>query len=74
MRIRSAPTVLAASVLAIVCIAASAAETEQDRWNLADLYPSAAAWATDAAKLRGQIGDFAACKDHLGDSAARLRQ
>ena len=74
MRIRSAPTVLAASVLAIVCIAASAAETEQDRWNLADLYPSAAAWATDAAKLRGQIGDFAACKDHLGESAARLRQ
>ena len=55
-------------------VSAAAAETEADRWNLAELYPTPAAWQADAAALRQQIKDFAACKDHLGDSAARLRQ
>ena len=65
---------LATSLLASMLGVCSAAETEQDRWNLADLYPSAAAWQADAAKLRSQISEFAACKNHLGDSAVRLRQ
>ena len=52
--------------------ASVAADT--DRWNLADIYPSVAAWSSDAARLEGQIKDFAGCKGTMGDSAARLRQ
>lgn len=51
-----------------------AMETNADRWNLADLYPSTAAWNADAEKLQGQFGEIAACKGHLGESAARLLQ
>jgi oligoendopeptidase F len=50
------------------------AETTADRWNLAEVYPSLAAWNADAAKLEAQFAEFAACKGHLGDSAARFRQ
>jgi len=50
------------------------AESLADRWNLADLYPSAAAWNADAAKLEAQMTELAGCKDHLGDSAARFKQ
>jgi oligoendopeptidase F len=50
------------------------AESLADRWNLADLYPSAAAWNADAAKLDAQMTELAGCKDHLGDSAARFKQ
>src|SRR5215472_1841415 len=50
------------------------AESLADRWNLADLYPSAAAWNADAAKLETQMTNFAQCKGHLGDSAARFKQ
>ena len=54
--------------------AAALAETTADRWNLAEVYPSLAAWNADAVKLEAQITEFAACKGHLGDSAARFRQ
>lgn len=54
--------------------AATAQETEADRWNLADLYPSAAAWEADAGTLDRQLADFARCKGQLGSGAARLRQ
>jgi oligoendopeptidase F len=50
------------------------AETTADRWNLAEVYPSLAAWNADAAKLEAQFAEFAGCKGHLGDSAARFRQ
>jgi len=50
------------------------AETTADRWNLAEVYPSLAAWNADAAKLEAQLTEFAACKGHLRDSAARFRQ
>jgi len=50
------------------------AEPLADRWNLADLYPSLAAWEADAARLDTQFKAFAACKGHLGDSAQRLRE
>ncbi len=53
---------------------ALAAERPEDRWNLTDLYPSAQAWTDDAAKLEAQLGQFAACRGHLGDSARRLRE
>lgn len=51
-----------------------AAETDNDRWNLADLYASADAWNADGHKLEGQLKDFAACKGKLGSSAAKLRE
>ncbi|MBI5070362.1 MAG: oligoendopeptidase F family protein [Deltaproteobacteria bacterium] len=53
--------------------AAPPAERPEDRWNLADLYPSTAAWSADAAALEGRLPELAACRGHLGDSAARLR-
>ncbi len=50
------------------------ANAAADRWNLADLYPSANAWSADAAKLDAQTKELAACKGHLGDSAARFKR
>ena len=61
-------------LFASFALATARAESPADRWNLADLYPSVAAWDGDAAKLEGQLPDLAACQGHLGDSAARLRQ
>jgi oligoendopeptidase F len=60
----------------IVClvVAPAFAESPQDRWNLADLYPSAAAWSSDATKLEAQTRSFAACRGHLGDNVKRFRQ
>ena len=52
----------------------ASAETEADRWNLADIYPSVAAWNADATKLEAQIKEFAACKGTMGESAGRFRQ
>lgn len=51
-----------------------AAETEADRWNLADLYPTLEAWNADAARLDGGIKDFASCRGQLGRSAERLQR
>jgi oligoendopeptidase F len=53
--------------------ALAADERPQDRWNLGDMYPSAAAWNQDAAKLESQLKAFAACRGHLGESSARLK-
>jgi len=53
--------------------APAAAESVADRWNLADIYASAAAWNADAAKLDAQMAEFAACKGRVGDDAARFR-
>ena len=48
-------------------------ERPEDRWNLADLYPSAGAWAGDAARLEAQLKEFAACRERLGESARRFK-
>jgi len=53
--------------------APGATERPEDRWNLADLYPSAGAWAGDAARLEAQLKEFAACRGHLGASARRFK-
>jgi oligoendopeptidase F len=58
---------------AIVSMAALA-ESPADRWNLAEIYPSIAAWNADADKLDAQMKEFGKCKGHLGDGAGRLKQ
>ncbi len=63
-----------AAALPLPGLSAYAAETENDRWNLADLYASADAWKADSAKLESQLKDFEACKGKLGSSAKRLRE
>lgn len=67
-------SVIAALLLAACGCAFAQTESPADRWNLADLYQSPAAWDADAGKLEAQLGEFAACKGHLGDGAVRLRQ
>jgi oligoendopeptidase F len=52
---------------------AVAAETDANRWNLADLYPGTPEWSADAAKFEAQIKQIAACKGHLGESVARFK-
>jgi oligoendopeptidase F len=65
---------IAATFSACLSLGASAAEEAvANRWNLADLYASAGAWEAEATKLNAQLAEFAHCKGHLGDSAARLR-
>jgi oligoendopeptidase F len=60
--------------LTLVLVAANAAADEtQDRWNLADLYPTVKAWQGDAATLRTELKAIAACRGHLAESAQRLR-
>src|SRR5882724_8438145 len=68
------PFRLACLIVATTCFAPALAETTADRWNLAEVYPSLAAWNADAAKLQAQFNESAACKGHLGDGAARFRQ
>jgi len=67
------PRILCLLAIALVCGAARA-ESAADRWNLADLYPSQAAWDADAAKLEAQLPTLAACKGELARSATRLRE
>jgi oligoendopeptidase F len=67
-----ARTVLA--LVALIWLAPAFAETDADRWNLAEIYPSVSAWNADAEKLDAQIRDLARCKGHLGDGAARFKQ
>jgi oligoendopeptidase F len=57
-----------------VATAPLAAERPQDRWNLADLYPTLQAWNEDAARMESQLPQVAACKGQLGQSAKRLRE
>ncbi len=73
MRILSKLMPLLALHLALAS-GAAVGETAADRWNLADLYASQAAWDADAAKLESQLPVLAACKGELAKSAARLRE
>lgn len=70
------PQLLAALLLnAVASASALAQERPEDRWNLADLYATVAAWHEDAAKLDGQLKEFTArCKGNLGDSPRRLKE
>ena len=61
-------------LLAAMSVAPALGETTADRWNLADLYPTVAAWNDDAAKLDTQMKTFAECKGKMGDSAARFKE
>ena len=65
---------IALCLVAAIAGSLALAQQPEDRWNLADLYPSVSAWNVDAAKLDAQLADFARCKGHLGDTAARLRE
>jgi oligoendopeptidase F len=65
------PFVLLAAFAASSALAAT--ERPEDRWKLADIYPTVAAWQQDATKLESQLKAFAACRGHLGDSTARLK-
>ncbi len=68
-------TLLSASILAALPLAAAAAEERpQDRWNLADMYADTAAWSADYAKVEAQLKEFAKCKGKLGSSAKRFRE
>jgi oligoendopeptidase F len=49
------------------------ADNVKDRWNLADIYQTQADFDADAVKLTAQLKQFAGCKGHLGDSAARFK-
>jgi oligoendopeptidase F len=66
-------TTLFAAFLA-VSSAAVAQDRPQDRWNLADIYPSVDAWKADAAKVEEELKQFASCRGKLGESARRLRE
>jgi oligoendopeptidase F len=65
---------LAALLASLIGFNTATADSLADRWNLADLYPSVAAWNTDASRLEAQMKELAACKGHLGDSAARFKK
>src|SRR5438105_14587061 len=61
------------SLILVANTALAVTERREDRWNLADLYPSLAAWQADAAKLDAQLEAFAACRSRPGESARRLK-
>ena len=69
-------TTFCAALLALAVSSALAApvEREQDRWNLADIYPTVDAWNTDHARVDAQLGEVAACKGKLGESAKKLKE
>ncbi|HEY4069892.1 MAG TPA: oligoendopeptidase F [Burkholderiaceae bacterium] len=58
----------------LIATGAARADAVEDRWNLADIYATQAAWDADAARLESQFAELARCKGRLGDSAARLRE
>lgn len=64
---------LSLALLALAPLSGGAAETENDRWNLADMYATTDAWQADGTKLEGQLKEFDACKGKLGESAKRFK-
>lgn len=45
---------------------------DQDKWNLADFFPSDEAWEKDFEALKGRIGDITKYEGKLSESAANL--
>jgi oligoendopeptidase F len=72
MRLRYFAAMLTAAAAALPARAAT--ERPQDRWNLADLYPTVDAWNADVARVESQLPQIATCKGKLGESAQRLKQ
>jgi len=68
------PIAALAIAIAAMCGATHAAEALPDRWRLADLYPSIAAWEAEAQQIEARAGEIAACRGRLGDSARRLAE
>jgi oligoendopeptidase F len=66
--------VLAFAAAAAIAPALALAQAQADQWNLADLYPSVAAWDADAARLDSQMTELARCKDHLGDNVVVFKR
>jgi oligoendopeptidase F len=73
------PVVGRAALVALVFAFASPAAArersevpEAYRWNLADLYPSEAAWKQSKEELAKRVQSLAERKGHLGDSAGAL--
>ena len=60
--------------IAFAALSLTAAAEDRHRWNLADIYPDLAAWSADAALLKKQTAEFAACKGQLGTSSAMFKQ
>ncbi len=46
---------------------------DQDKWNLADFYPSDEAWEKDIEMLKSRIGDITKYEGKLAESATNLR-
>ncbi len=67
------PSWLVLSFPAALAIAPAHAQSDADRWNLADLYPSPTAWSADALTLDAQMQSIGQCKGKLGESAARFK-
>jgi oligoendopeptidase F len=78
MRLPLAALLLLAAVLPAVGQSAEPGANPRDdpanRWNLADLYPDAAAWNTDALRLQAQFKDLAGCQQRLGDDRATFKR
>jgi hypothetical protein len=49
------------------------AQTPADRWNLADVYATEAAWQEDTRRLEGQFDEMKTCRGQLGESPARFK-
>src|SRR5882672_9102816 len=68
---------MAKTILLLISLAAgtafAATERPEDRWNLADMYPSVKAWQEDGTRLEAQLKAFAGCRGKLGESARRLK-
>ena len=60
-------------LLALSIPCAALAETPADRWNLADIYATEAAWQEDAKRLDGQLEEMKGCRGQLGESIARFK-
>src|SRR5438067_560136 len=61
------------ALVLVLAATSAAAEEVQDRWNLADLYPTVKGWQDEAAALRAELKTIAACRGHLAESARRLQ-
>ncbi len=76
MRTRTLATLLVASLATLPATSARSKERfetpEKYTWNLADLYPSEAAWTAAQGELKKKLAALPAHKGHLGDSPAAL--
>ena len=48
-------------------------DTTAQRWNLADMYATQAAWDADAKRLEQQLKDLSGCSGQLGQSVQRFK-